>query len=215
MDENRRELSKNEKKEAVLDAAEIIFFEKGFELSTMTDIQVATGFSKRTIYAYYESKKNIVYEIMKRSFFTLSSMLIQAQQSNPQTDPIEKIRQLFTVVYEFQVKHPFYMQVLMDYRNLELEDDMIVEKEYITSNQASGMEILGYLENNIVECQKLGMIDQNRDPKRITVMVWGFYSGLLDLLYKKQEFIVMNFEQDPNAVIEYSIDYLIKTIMQG
>ena len=44
------------RKQAILDAAEALFFEKGYAASTIQDILSALGCSKGSFYHHYESK---------------------------------------------------------------------------------------------------------------------------------------------------------------
>ena len=64
-----RELHRQEEnRRFILGAAERIFVQKGYRLATVDDIAEEAQFSKATIYRYFESKSDIFYEIICRSF---------------------------------------------------------------------------------------------------------------------------------------------------
>ena len=64
-----RELHRQEEnRRFILGAAERIFVQKGYRLATVDDIAEEAQFSKATIYRYFESKSDIFYEIIYRSF---------------------------------------------------------------------------------------------------------------------------------------------------
>lgn len=48
-------------KEHILAVAEQFFLTKGFENTTIDDISTSSSYSRRTIYAYFSDKQDIVY----------------------------------------------------------------------------------------------------------------------------------------------------------
>ena len=57
-----------ERKSQILDAAEIVFAQKGFDNARMEDIAHETGLSKATLYLYYNSKDDLIVAILDRIF---------------------------------------------------------------------------------------------------------------------------------------------------
>ena len=53
-----------EKRQAILQAAEEIFQKDGFERASMAQICAQAGFSKATLYSYYDSKQELFMEVM-------------------------------------------------------------------------------------------------------------------------------------------------------
>jgi len=51
---------------AIMDIAEKIFGEKGFELTSMDEIALQVGGSKATLYGYFASKEELFLEVMRR-----------------------------------------------------------------------------------------------------------------------------------------------------
>ena len=47
-------------RQQILKAAEVLFTEKGYEHTRIEDISRASGYSRRTLYAYYQSKEDIL-----------------------------------------------------------------------------------------------------------------------------------------------------------
>ncbi|MCA9936645.1 MAG: TetR/AcrR family transcriptional regulator [Ardenticatenaceae bacterium] len=63
----RRDVSE-ERKSQILDAAEAVFMQKGFENARMEDIAQGAGLSKGTLYLYYNSKDELIVAILDRIF---------------------------------------------------------------------------------------------------------------------------------------------------
>ena len=54
------------KRNDIILAAEKVFFKKGYLNATMDDVTKEAGFSKRTIYKYFNSKEQLYFEIMNQ-----------------------------------------------------------------------------------------------------------------------------------------------------
>lgn len=55
-----------ERRQAILDVAEEVFRENGFELTSMSEITTRVGGSKATLYNYFASKEDLFVEVMHR-----------------------------------------------------------------------------------------------------------------------------------------------------
>jgi AcrR family transcriptional regulator len=58
----------DERKSQILNAAEDVFTQKGFEQARMDDIAEETGLSKGTLYLYFKSKDDLIIAILDRMF---------------------------------------------------------------------------------------------------------------------------------------------------
>lgn len=56
---------KNGKRERILDEAYELFLMKGFQSTKIIDISEAAGIGKGTVYEYFDSKEEIIYELFK------------------------------------------------------------------------------------------------------------------------------------------------------
>ena len=57
--ENKKEAVAAFHREQIIKASESLFSEKGFEQTTVDDISRQSGYSRRTVYAYFESKEGL------------------------------------------------------------------------------------------------------------------------------------------------------------
>src|SRR5574338_418096 len=58
----------DERKTQIINAAESVFTEKGFDQARMDDIAEETGLSKGTLYLYFKSKDDLIIAILDRMF---------------------------------------------------------------------------------------------------------------------------------------------------
>ncbi len=65
----------NDKKNIILDSANKVFTQKGFNGASVGEIAKEAGLSKATLYYYYESKEQILYELVKRTLLNTVSYI--------------------------------------------------------------------------------------------------------------------------------------------
>lgn len=58
----------HERKKQIINAAEEVFTQKGFDQARMDDIAEETGLSKGTLYLYFKSKEDLITAILDRMF---------------------------------------------------------------------------------------------------------------------------------------------------
>ena len=63
----RRRLSAEERRESILDAANEVFGEHGYEHVRIDDVAAAAGISKALIYEHFASKQELYSELMNRA----------------------------------------------------------------------------------------------------------------------------------------------------
>jgi len=68
MSELRKQQEINFRRKLIIDAAKVIFSDKGFENSTMEDIAYKAGYSKGSLYSYFNSKNEICFTIVNDYF---------------------------------------------------------------------------------------------------------------------------------------------------
>lgn len=76
--ENKKEAVAAFHRAQILQAAEALFTEKGFDAATIGDICQRAGYSRRTLYAYYQSKEEIYQSIVEKGLLTLRAELQSA-----------------------------------------------------------------------------------------------------------------------------------------
>ncbi len=88
----REQLRRDENKKSILRAAERIFVQKGFNLTTMDEIADEAQFSKATIYQYFKSKREIFFETIYKFFEEIHQKIKEVQLKKMSAE--EKLREL-------------------------------------------------------------------------------------------------------------------------
>ena len=84
----RRRLSAEERRESILDAANHVFGEHGYENVRIDDVATAAGISKALIYEHFASKQELYGELMSRAAMDLVGLLVQAASAPGMEGPL-------------------------------------------------------------------------------------------------------------------------------
>lgn len=95
----RKEREKEHRREEILNAAQMVFFEKGLQNSTMDEIAERAELSKGTLYLYYNSKEDLYLAVMLRGFEILHELCARTVEKS--RGPLEAMWSLGTAYYEF------------------------------------------------------------------------------------------------------------------
>lgn len=106
----RREREKQARYEAILDAAELVFSEKGYERTAMDDIARTAGLSRALLYVYFKDKAAIQRGIMLRAGEGLAHRFEQARQTAE--TGLAQIAAMGEAYYHFYLDEPDYFSAL-------------------------------------------------------------------------------------------------------
>jgi AcrR family transcriptional regulator len=95
----RRQQRWEENRRFILEAAERVFVQKGYDVATMDDIVEEVQFSKATLYRYYKSKRDILFEIILDSFETVGLRIRKIKEKDETAE--EKLREITRFALQF------------------------------------------------------------------------------------------------------------------
>ena len=99
-------------RENIVSAASILFMENGIKATSMSDIAKAAGYSKATLYVYFENKEEIigllVLESMQKLYGYIVAALEEQQTTRARYDMICK------GLIQYQEEFPFYFKMVLD-----------------------------------------------------------------------------------------------------
>ena len=99
----------------ILDTAERLFMEKGYDRASLQDILAGTGLSKGAVYHHFTSKEDIFYSVCDRIGQRNGEVLTEVRD-DPGLNGLEKLRAIFkaSLQPECQVKMFSMMPYLLD-----------------------------------------------------------------------------------------------------
>jgi AcrR family transcriptional regulator len=101
----RRRLSAEQRRESILDAANEVFGEHGFEHVRIDDVATAAGISKALIYEHFESKQDLYSELMDRAALDLLRVLVDAATAPGMEGPL-RMENAAAAGFQWVQEHP-------------------------------------------------------------------------------------------------------------
>jgi TetR/AcrR family transcriptional regulator len=107
---NIKEQEKQARKNAILDAALILFSEKDFHEVTVDEIAENVGLSKGTLYLYFENKEHLFLSIIQEKTKALFARIREAIQGDePYEERLEKLIRAWLGFFE---EHQHYFKII-------------------------------------------------------------------------------------------------------
>lgn len=207
--ENKKEAVAALHRAQIMNAAEQIFSEKGFAQTTIEDISKASEYSRRTIYAYYEGKDDILHHIIAKGLLVLKQDIECALQEN--SDFLLQYFAVCNAMKRYQTECPHSLDNVtganigkLDFANLS---------PAVTQIMSLGTEVNAMLEGLIQNGKKQGAVRQDTEPMRTVYILWSNITALLTLVQTKGVFIAKAFGITTDDYLEYGFKQIINSIL--
>ncbi|WP_100486392.1 TetR/AcrR family transcriptional regulator [Sporolactobacillus pectinivorans] len=207
-----KEAAKVMRREQIIDAAEKLFFTKGFERSTMDDVAGTAHFSKRTVYAYFSSKEQLNFEVMIRGYRLLIAMLKKEEQKWAEGHIDSRLEQMAIALYTFSKEYPGYFSAIFSYENAEADFQEDIPDQSLKECYALGEEVFGMLTRLIREGQAGGLYRKELDPVKAALVLWSCMDGIFNTSKVKAGYIQSMHHTSPDSVVAYALQMLIRCI---
>jgi len=90
---------KDEKERRILQSAIEVFAEKGYQQAKISEIAKRAEVAHGTVYTYFNSKEELLYQMISTLWKSLSQKLYQISKDGS-PDPLQKIRQMVDTVFD-------------------------------------------------------------------------------------------------------------------
>ncbi len=195
-------------RENIVSAASTLFMERGIAATSMDDIAKAAGYSKATLYVYFENKDEIVgilvLNSMKKLYDYISSALIQHETTKARYDFI------CCGLVQYQEEFPFYFKMVLDKINIDFES-----KEYLPEERETyqiGEEINEKIKNFLLSGMEKGDLRNDLDIMPAIFNFWGMLSGIIQLAANKEEYIKKSMGLSKIKFLEYGFSLVYHSI---
>lgn len=207
----RKKEPKSVHRENIAAAASALFMEKGITATSMNDIAKTAGYSKATLYVYFENKEEIigflVLDSMKKLYSYITSALEQQEATKTRYDMICRGLVLY------QEEFPFYFKMVLDKINIDFESRKFLPEEKET--YLIGEEINKKIKDFLISGMKKGDLHDDLEIMPTIFHFWGMLSGLIQLAANKEEYIEKTMHLSKNQFLEYGFDMLYRSIEKG
>ena len=195
-------------RENIVSAASTLFMKRGIAATSMDDIAKAAGYSKATLYVYFENKEEIVgilvLNSMKKLYDYISSALIQHETTKSRYDFICR------GLVQYQEEFPFYFKMVLDKINIDFEG-----KEYLPEERETyqiGEEINEKIKNFLLSGMEKGDLRGDLEIMPAIFNFWGMLSGIIQLAANKEEYIKKSMGLSKIKFLEYGFSLVYHSI---
>jgi AcrR family transcriptional regulator len=172
----RKAREKERRRNEIIDAAERLFFSKGFEHVTMDEIAAGAELSKGTLYLYFKSREDLHYAVVMRGLEILNRLIREAYDGR--RSGLENILEMGEAYIRFFREHTDYFRAIIsfDASKFEKVDD------------ASKLQILGddsplvFFMEVLREGQADGSINGEIPAEQLAIILWAQVSGVFEFI---------------------------------
>ncbi|MCI8771711.1 MAG: TetR/AcrR family transcriptional regulator [Lachnospiraceae bacterium] len=195
-------------RENIVSAASALFMERGIATTSMDDIAKAAGYSKATLYVYFENKEEIVgilvLNSMKKLFDYISSALTQHESTETRYNFICRS------LVQYQEEFPFYFKMVLDKINIDFESQNFLPEEKETYQ--IGEEINEKIKDFLLSGMEKGELRGDLEIMPTIFNFWGMLSGIIQLAVNKEEYIKKSMGLSKKQFLEYGFSLIYHSI---
>ena len=210
--EQRRRQEKEIKRKDIIDAAERVFFCKGYASASMDEVAKEAEFSKRTVYVYFNSKEQIYFEIMIRGYRLLIEMLKKSFKKTSPQNALEELRCIFFTFFRFSEDYPDYFKAIMEYETKDSHDRVGIEDESEAECYRLGELIFGYLSQALQKGVKEGSLHKELASEKAALILWACTVGIFNTGEKKGDYLKNYHRINPREFVTESFAMLMSLI---
>lgn len=213
--EERRRQEKEIRRTDIIDAAERVFFSKGYERASMDEVAKEAEFSKRTVYAYFSSKEQIYFEIMIRGYRLLIERIEKSFQENRPQNALEELHGIFFTFFGFSEEYPEYFKAIMEYETKDSGSQVGVEDESKAECYRLGEQIFGYLSHALQHGVEEGSLQKGLEIEKAALILWACTVGVFNTGEKKTDYLKQYHQIDPRKFVMESFDMIMSLISRN
>jgi AcrR family transcriptional regulator len=175
--QTRREREKLQRRESIINAAKELFYEKGFQVTTMEDIAAAAELSKGTLYLYFGSKDELYVTIILEGFQIIDERLKEIESRD--MDLVDKGKAMFMTFIDFCMENREYFRITQYFLGEQARRNL--PEELVTRVSMDTIGLLEHVARLVQQGKKTGLLRKDIDPLVFSLIAWRTATGLLDL----------------------------------
>lgn len=204
----RKKEPANIHRERIAAAAEKLFADKGIAATSMDEIAKEAGYSKATLYVYFQNKEEIVGILTLESMKKLHAYFAEALHSTGTTR--EKYDAICQALLRYSEEFPFYFKTVLDGINIDMEHSKCPEEDHETFR--IGEEINHLLLQFFNEGVEKNIFRNDLAPLPTLFSFWGALSGVIQLAANKEAYIFQELKQTRQEFAAAGFDMLYRSI---
>jgi AcrR family transcriptional regulator len=180
----RKEREKEKRRNDIIDAAEKVFFNKGFHFSTMDEVAKEAELSKGTLYLYFKNKSELHFAIMERGAEILTKMMEKSLDESK--TGLENLTELALTFVSFYEKYPDYFNAMMFFEGQDYTSHNIDNEKMINFFREKAP--VNILFKSVERGMKDGSLRVDKRLEEFVMTLWAQMLGIL-IVYNSKKMI--------------------------
>ena len=182
-DSDRKAWEQQQRRNRIIDKAQAVLFETGYEKTTLPAIAEAAGYNKRTLYLYFKDKEELFLAVVLRGLIQLRTALGEAvDQSVASGSGLQHLARAF---FAFSVENPQFLDLIMTYesRHFVYHDYEAAAdpRSYREQCQQVSTDMARMVTSAIERGMDGGTIRNNMAPHQLMLILWGQIFGVMKI----------------------------------
>jgi AcrR family transcriptional regulator len=171
----RREEEKERRRAEIIDAAEQLYSEVGWDAVTMDGVAKCARLSRALIYVYFQDKSDLLLAIAERALAELRESFIAAAAA--QTSGLDKVQAIGQAYVLFQQETPYRFDACSRFHAHQAAGQPTDD-----ACAAAGDAVIAVIVEALMRGQADGSIRRDiGNPAQVCVMLWAFTHGLIQI----------------------------------
>lgn len=179
---SRSERRKAKTAAAILDAAEFLFRQRGFQATTIDEIAEKADVSVGSVYVHFDSKTGLYLALVERAL-DINEAAMGKVADLGLTSPLERVYAAGDAYLEFHLKHPGAFQMIA-LRVLEPSSGVHDVEARIADRVR---KLVGAVEDDLRAAIEAGEVRAELDPVRAMRFLWGSWNGVIAMALREDQ----------------------------
>ena len=200
----RREEEKEERRQAILDAAEEVIARDGWEATNFGEIAKRARLSRPLVYVYFPTRDELFHALCRRGLRELERRFAAAAGAR---NGLEAVMAIGRAYHRFSKDRPLYFTVLSDLQAREV--DPADQEPNEAEAHAHGRTCLTHVAEALVRGVADGSIRRSiGEPGPTAISVWAFTHGLIQIASRKEAMLRQDFGLTAAKAMEHGFTLL-------
>mgnify|MGYP006278766853 FL=1 len=205
----RREREKLQRQNDILDAAENVFFEKGYGTATMDDVAAEAELSKGTLYLYFKTKEELYFGLTHRALLNLRQRFQQVLDA--EGNGLQKVINIGYAFQNYSKEEPHYYKTIAQYEMAQLEETA-EGQEVAEKCHAAGEQVMELVAAAITQGIQDGSIRQDVHPLKTAFLLQGLSNGVIQLMAREGKHAEQFEDFKIDDLMDEFIDMMIRAL---
>ena len=184
----RKERHRQDLRQRILEAAEELFVQDGYENVSMRGIAEKIEYSPTTLYRIFRNKADIVDQLIAEGYSGVYKRYEEILADRPES-PLETLNLIISEYVAFALAHPNHYQLWFATSEIQIIDGQLRMRHGGRSYHVYHVWL-----DRIEECKAAGLLP-DRDALALFQLIWGAVHGMISLRLHHPNFTWLPLEQ--------------------